>query len=427
MKYSVLFLLRIVKHVLLSPAYLWKAVSHSMTGASTTLIVMIIISMNIIWGYPWLGLFAACSSLLIVGLVINRLTKPKLSVEVTVPDYVQAGDQFGVDVRVKNEGRIPAMDLNVGFHREYRLLKTFAPREYIRRILPDEHSLSPHKMRFATRGVHELPKVYVESLFPFSLFRAIARYDSNASVPVVPKPLSENEFEATNATLRKAVGDIVRKASGDMLEYSGSREYQSGMTVRRWDFASWARLGRPIVREFSSQSQVAVTLIVDTSFEYVVEHETRRGKQTRMWKQAKQLERLLSLTATVLEKFSSGSVQTTMLVTSEDPEATDDVAANTSQALLIRLASAVEVDSSIADERMSRLSENAINSAVILLTCRDPKKVTKQLPRNVAGFQCLSAEGKQHEGPTSATAPIRPPSRHPTPHSARSREQEFAS
>ncbi len=64
--------------------------------------------------------------------------------------------------------------------------------------------------------------------------------------------------------------------SGDALDYTGSREYQVGMPVRRWDFTSWARLGRPIVREFQSPSIQLVTLIVDTSREHRHRRRPRR-------------------------------------------------------------------------------------------------------------------------------------------------------
>ena len=48
-----------------------------------------------------------------------------------------------------------------------------------------------------------------------------------------------------------------------MLEYVGSREYRPGMPVRRWDFASWARLGHPAVREFSEGRDSLAVLVVD--------------------------------------------------------------------------------------------------------------------------------------------------------------------
>jgi uncharacterized protein (DUF58 family) len=47
-------------------------------------------------------------------------------------------------------------------------------------------------------------------------------------------------------------------------DYFGSREYLPGMPVRRWDYNSWARLGQPIVREYSHPQQPTVALVIDT-------------------------------------------------------------------------------------------------------------------------------------------------------------------
>ena len=48
------------------------------------------------------------------------------------------------------------------------------------------------------------------------------------------------------------------------FEYIGSREYQPGMQVRRRDFASLARTGKPTLREFSEGEELKVALISDT-------------------------------------------------------------------------------------------------------------------------------------------------------------------
>ena len=300
-----------------SPMTAWNAVSHAMTGASTTLVLIIIITLNVIWGYPWLGPFAACSALLLVGFVVNRLLKPRLRIKTRVPRFVQAGEPFYVDLDLHNRSQLPALELNVGFRHEFHFIRWIAPRDYIARIPPGCQSSSRHEMVYSTRGIHQLPQAYVESLFPFSLFRATVRYDLDTSLPVTPRPLADDEFSLTHPALSRAIGKWVCIASGDMMEYSGSREYQSGMPVLRWDFASWARLGRPIVREFSTQTQASVALVVDTSFNPAGGHETRREKTLRKTQRAEQLEQLLSLAATLIGKLSRHAIRVTMGLTSE--------------------------------------------------------------------------------------------------------------
>ena len=387
-----------------SPLSMWKSVSHSMTYASTTLVLTIIVTLNIIWGYPWVGLFSACSSLLVVGFAVNRMLNPKLKITAKVPQYVQVGDPFPVQLDLMNKGRLPALDINVGFGLEYRVLNMYAPRSYIGTIIPGHRVDSRHEMRFDTRGIQPIPAVYVESLFPFSLFRASRRYDPGTSVPVTPRPMEDADFAAASPQLHQAVGKLIRSAAGDSMEYSGSREYQVGMPVRQWDFASWARLGRPIVREFSSPSQESVTLLVDTSFDLDLARDgkpsNRRTKKQNSAARGADLENLLSLAASVITRLCGASVRVTMLVTSEDSDGDPSSASRRGGAdpgpLLIRLASAEEVQSPIADTRINDFLKSCSSSPVIVLTCRSAAAPTDALPSSTSVIQCRRDRGHSH-------------------------------
>ena len=51
---------------------------------------------------------------------------------------------------------------------------------------------------------------------------------------------------------------------GESPEYIGNREYVPGEPVRRIDFRSWARLGKPVVREFQEEYYCRIALVLDT-------------------------------------------------------------------------------------------------------------------------------------------------------------------
>jgi len=74
-------LTRIAKIVLGSPLGLWRRLRGAMTPSSVTLLVFGIVSVNIIWGYPWIGIFSACASLRVVGRILNRWMLPQLKLE----------------------------------------------------------------------------------------------------------------------------------------------------------------------------------------------------------------------------------------------------------------------------------------------------------------------------------------------------------
>jgi len=51
---------------------------------------------------------------------------------------------------------------------------------------------------------------------------------------------------------------------GESPEYVGNREYVPGEPARRLDFRSWARLGKPVVREYQEEYYCRIALILDT-------------------------------------------------------------------------------------------------------------------------------------------------------------------
>ena len=84
---------------------------------------------------------------------------------------------------------------------------------------------------------------------------------------------------------------------GESPEYIGNREYVSGEPIRRLDFRSWARLGKPVVREFHEEYYCRIALILDT---YIPagRKPTREGFL--------QLEAAVSLAASVAGALSHG-------------------------------------------------------------------------------------------------------------------------
>ena len=106
---------RLLAGIVFSPLRLLASIRRSMTAASVTLLLIGIITLNIIWGYPWSGLFSACMSMLFVGWTISRIMRPNLEIGFSLPNSSTAGQPFSVVTHVKNRGRLPAMDLSVAF------------------------------------------------------------------------------------------------------------------------------------------------------------------------------------------------------------------------------------------------------------------------------------------------------------------------
>ena len=84
---------------------------------------------------------------------------------------------------------------------------------------------------------------------------------------------------------------------GESPEYIGNRDYMPGDSPRHIDFRSWARLARPVVREYQEEYFHRLGLVVDT---FVPRPRFPWQRDDRA------LEAAVSLTASVADVFSRG-------------------------------------------------------------------------------------------------------------------------
>ena len=347
-----------------------------MTFASVSVVLMALLSLNIIWGYPWTGMAAACLALLLVGWSINRLMRPNLLVGCSLPASCPVGEQVRVVTHLTNMRRLPALDTMVHFETSKSRRRSrgilSSPAEFFPMIRPQHHAEYHSSIVYRQRGIHHLPSLLIQSTFPFYLFRSRRLVNVHAQVAITPRPLEEGEDESALRALA-AVGGWARKLlAGDAIEYTGSREYQVGMPVRRWDFASWARLGRPIVREYQAPSIQAVNLVIDTGA--MKDSTGNRSRFSRKKQTDETLERLLSLAVSTIFSLSAKSVHINLFVTSEElpsePSQRRTLGLD-SEASLIRLASASSVDPELGDQRLKEFIEREAGRPTLILTRRD--------------------------------------------------------
>ena len=383
---------RLFARIVLSPVRLFLSVRRSMTAASVSLLLIGIVTVNIVWGYPWTGMFSACASMLFVGWTINRIMRPNLQLGFTLPNSSAADQPFSVVTHLKNRSRLPAMDLGVGFdaaprqdrgsHRAANApagCRSLTSRQSLSLIRPAERRDLHATMVSDRRGIHSLPDVIVTSMFPFHLFQSSRRYASETCIAITPRLMTGEEDAVCRGLLNTLGGWSRRLLSGDALDYTGSREYEVGMSVRRWDFASWARLGRPIVQEFQSPSIQMVMLIVDTSVSDAIAPSDSHDESP--------MERVLSLAATAVTELTRKMVSVRLYVTCESPSLASGIGLTPSpsdvESLLIRLAGAESVSPLDADQRQQEVLEQVGHFPVLVLTARLDSQLQQQLSPNI--------------------------------------------
>jgi uncharacterized protein (DUF58 family) len=114
------------------------------------------------------------------------------------------------------------------------------------------------------RGPLRFAGVTIARSDPFGLFRAFARVPLPETVLILPKryPLPDLKLPGTRSYQRGGVA--LAAAIGESEEFVSLRDYRPGDPRRHIHWRSWARTGRPIVKEFQDEFFVRHALILDT-------------------------------------------------------------------------------------------------------------------------------------------------------------------
>ena len=361
------------------PVSLFLNIRRSMTGASASLLLVAIISLNIVWGYPWMGMFSATTTLLVVGIAANRLFGPRLVVQLSPPTYAVLGEAFSVTMHLNHRGHLPTFDNRIGFvSQRPKLGASRRPSSSQESIAPcDQQSsqlipfidaksrLQTHlTLRGSRRGIHHLPPVESRTLFPFHLFKCRRRWHSHSNIAIAPKPLDADDDPMFGRLMDQMNRWTQRWRAGDSFDFAGNREYVFGMPVRRWDFRSWARLGRPIVQEFQSPSMRIVTIVVDAS----LDHDRSINNQKQHFEQ------LLRWVVTAVEHWSRLSVATRMYISSDSAESfldADYQGVSELPKLMVQLAGATMIEAKESEQRIETVLGGVDINSVILFTAHD--------------------------------------------------------
>lgn len=214
---------------------------------------------------PLLLLFSATVSLLVLSFLWCRLFRPNVRLVVRFGEIVSVNQSFRMEVTVQNLRRMTARNLTVfpilsnsGFRIEG------AENVFISELKPDHTAKVEFRGIGVKRDCVQEFGLGVSSNFPFSLVRTNQVVRIHQPVFVVPN-FSESSIEA-----KGAIGNVndflmAKNQSEDSDEIIGSREYVTGMPVRKWDYGSWARTGKPYLREFQTLKRQSATILVDAN------------------------------------------------------------------------------------------------------------------------------------------------------------------
>ena len=246
---------------------------------------------------PIYQIFCALFALLCVDRFAGFLLRPALEVRGAFPARATAGQVVTGRYELVNRGKRTAYDLGLRFFRLPRSFDAAAPEATLGHLPPGQHLSATVGLRPRRRGLYALPPPRAYSTFPFNLTRDGRSQAEAPKVLVLPHFHPLAGLDVPIGTRYQPGGIALTSNVGESPEYIGNREYVPGDSARRIDHRSWARLARPVVREYQEEYYCRVALVLDT----FVPPRRRAGREGFA-----DLEAAISLSAAVADVLSRG-------------------------------------------------------------------------------------------------------------------------
>jgi uncharacterized protein (DUF58 family) len=239
--------------------------------------------------------FALLLALLVCALSANLFFRAKFSATRVLPRFGTAGKPLPYRVQVKNltartqtgltllenfaDSRPPFKEWLAFQLAENRRLRPFRMSERrrnnpFRLVNPVEMDVPPVASHGETevnveilplrRGILRFTGVTLARTDPLGLFRAFYQISTPQTVLILPKRYWLPPI-ALPGTMKYQQGGIAMAANiGQSEEFVSLRDYRQGDPVRHIHWRSWAKAGKPIVKEFEDEFFVRHALVLDT-------------------------------------------------------------------------------------------------------------------------------------------------------------------
>lgn len=207
-------------------------------------------------------LWAALVCFCFASMVGARLARTQLKFRPEAPQRATSG------VPVRLEVEVTAVSATRGED----LLRWYCDRDLERdaRHLPipelevgEKHRVSS-EIVFPKRGVYRFPRLVQENIFPFGWWRDLLDHPIDQATLVYPSYTPLSKLDIPVGRRYQPGGISLSSYLGDSTEFLSTREFREGDSIRSIHWRSWARLGKPIVKEYQEEYFCRIALILDT-------------------------------------------------------------------------------------------------------------------------------------------------------------------
>jgi uncharacterized protein (DUF58 family) len=252
-------------------------------------------------------LFAVLGSVMLASLIVSRsLRLPDLSLRVHAPSRVFVGAEasFVVECALTAPGP-DAPPLRVeGPFLPYFGRWVSRPSPLVDVGFDASRASAILRARFTERGDLTLGRFRVSALVPLGLASGPSLESAPVRLRVVPRPANVRKLGMELATRHQPGGVALASKTGESMDLRGVRPYRKGDRIRDLSARTWARTGKPAVREYQEEYFTRVGVVLDC---VAPGRRSARREDT--------FEAAVSLTAGVVAHLGRGDALVDLLVT----------------------------------------------------------------------------------------------------------------
>jgi uncharacterized protein (DUF58 family) len=169
----------------------------------------------------------------------------------------------------------------------------FEPRQTLLHASRDGTSEATVSFKPLRRGKYVLRGPSVRWTDPLALVGGRAKRLPDQAMLVYPRFYAMEEFHLPVGRRYQPGGIPLASNTADTVEFMGTREYRQGDPVKNIHWRSWARVGKPVVKEFQEEYFCRIAIILDTFL-------PRKAKQNEV----DSFEAAVSVVASIADYFS---------------------------------------------------------------------------------------------------------------------------
>lgn len=244
--------------------------------------------------------FTFLALLMLLSMVASRFSKPRFSLRRALPRYGSVGESLAYTITLENlENRLqrsldfvdelkdprPTLDEFASTPEPKELERNAVDRFFkfyrwswiidrnLRGVVDErkvpaipaggraEIKMSLHPVR---RGALQLEGGTIACPDPFGLYRSMVKTVQHDKVLILPRRHALPPFDLPGSMRYQQGGVALASSVGESEEFASLRDYRPGDPIRHIHWKSWAKVGRPIVKEFQDEFFVRHALILDT-------------------------------------------------------------------------------------------------------------------------------------------------------------------